>query len=195
MDERLKQQLTFLIEIDKLKSVKRETLIINGKRRENVAEHSWHLALYVLILKEHSNSDIDVLIVLKMVLIHDLIEIYTGDCFLYDEKARAGKAERETEAAKKIFSLLPEDQRKEFMSLWVEFEKQETPEAKFAFTCDRFQPFIHNMQTDGRVWKEHDINSTKVLKNNKYLRKTSTKLWNYVKKAIERAIKKNYIVR
>ncbi len=158
MNDRLTQQLDFLCEIDKLKTVFRRTnLISDQKRLENSAEHSWHLAMYVLILAEYANDKINLLNVLKMVLLHDLVEIYAGDTFVYDEQGAADKAQREAEAADKLFNLLPEDQALAFRKIWDEFEDNQTMDAKFAHSIDRLQPVMHNCKSDGGSWKRHGI--------------------------------------
>lgn len=158
MNTRLQQQLNFLREIDKLKTVLRRTnLISDPARLENTAEHSWHLALYAIVLAEHANEKINLPHVIKMVLLHDLVEIDAGDTFCYDEQHNASKQEREMQAAHRIFGLLPDDQRDEFMSIWQEFEARQTPESKFAVSIDRLQPVLHNHATEGGSWKRHGI--------------------------------------
>ena len=151
--KRLKQQLSFLYEIDKLKTVFRRTnLISEPDRLENSAEHSWHLAFYVMILAEYANAKVDVTKVIKMVLLHDVVEIDAGDTFCYDQEANSSKADKEQSAAERVFGLLPEDQRTEFLSLWKEFEAGESSDAKFAGSVDRLQPLLHNSLTGGGSW-------------------------------------------
>jgi putative hydrolase of HD superfamily len=160
--ERLKQQLTFLFEIDKLKTIiRRNNLIATPERLENSAEHSWHLAFYVLALAEHANEEINVFRTMKMVLLHDIVEIDAGDTFAYDIQA-VDTHDREVLAAKRIFGLLPADQAVEFMSLWEEFEAGATPEAKFAVSVDRLHPLMHNYVTGGGSWKRHDVKRPQV---------------------------------
>jgi putative hydrolase of HD superfamily len=153
----LERQLSFLREIDELKSVVRLTPLINQSRRENSAEHSWHLAMYALILSEHAAAPVDVVRVVKMLLIHDIVEIDAGDVPFHDPAARAGQAEREQEAAERIFSLLPEAQAAEFRALWAEFEAAESDDARFAKALDRFQPLLHNAATGGGSWVECEV--------------------------------------
>lgn len=162
---RLKQQLDFLCEIDKLKTIFRRTnLIADESRLENSAEHSWHLAFYAMILSEYANDKIDLLKVIKMVLLHDIVEIDAGDTFCYDEQANVDKSEREKLAAERLFNLLPADQSAEYLELWFEFEARETQEAKFACSVDRMQPLLHNYVTGGGSWKRHDIKRVQVEK-------------------------------
>ena len=156
--ERLRQQIHFLREIDNLKQILRQTVLIKDQRQENDAEHSWHLAMLVMVLSEYSNvSSINLLRTLKMVLIHDLVEIDAGDTFCYDEQGREGKVEREREAAHRIFSILPSEITQEYIDLWEEFEAMETPEAQFAASVDRLQPLLLNLYSEGYAWKKHGI--------------------------------------
>jgi 5'-deoxynucleotidase YfbR-like HD superfamily hydrolase len=190
MSNRLHQQLQFLVEIDKLKLIGRQTrLLCKPDRRENDAEHSWHLALYVMILKEYSNTpDLDWLKVIKLVLIHDLVEIYAGDVFVYDDKMREGKKERELKAAHQLFSILPEDQYREIFSLWDEFEMRVTPESKFAAVVDRLQPFLHNyFSGDGGTWKQANATKSMEARVMAVIGENSDILGDYVRKAIEEA--------
>src|SRR5690606_17054776 len=147
-NSRLAQQIRFIREVDKLKEIFRQTELINSRRAENDAEHSWHLCLLVILFAEYANTpDLNVLRVLKMLIIHDLVEIDAGDTFAYDEAAMAGQHERASRAADRIFGLLPEDQARDFRALWDEFEARQTPEARFAAACDRFQPMLLNLHT------------------------------------------------
>jgi putative hydrolases of HD superfamily len=154
---RLAQQIEFIAECDKLKEIFRQTINTQSRRAENDAEHSWAFALCVLVLAEHANEKIDVLRVLKMAIIHDLVEIDAGDTFAYDAAAAARQHERECVAADRIFGLLPADQANEFRALWDEFEAHTTPEARFAHACDRFQPMLLNARTEGGSWRTHGI--------------------------------------
>jgi len=185
MMDRLARQLHFIIELDKLKSVYRRTYLIDGTRSENSAEHSWHLALMAIVLAEHANEPLDVGKVIKMVLIHDIVEIDAGDTYIYD--SQDDKAEREQRAADRIFGLLPPDQAAEFRSLWEEFEERETAEARFASALDRFIPQLHNFYTQGRSWKEHGITSERVLLRNVEISHGSVTLWQWTQMLIERA--------
>lgn len=167
---RLAQQIRFIVEVDKLKEVFRQTLLTQSRRRENDAEHSWHLCLMVLVLAEHANSPgLDVLRVLKMLLIHDIVEIDAGDTFAYDTARVAGQHEREARAADRIFGLLPADQAAEFRGLWDEFEARHTPEAKFAAAVDRFQPMLQNCLTEGAAWRQHGVTSDRVIARNRHI--------------------------
>ncbi|WP_407278104.1 HD domain-containing protein [Aromatoleum evansii] len=153
----LQRQLAFLQEIDRLKSVVRLSPLIDRSRRENSAEHSWHLALYALVLAEHAAGTVDVVRVVKMLLIHDIVEIDAGDVPFHIPSTHAGQAERERLAAERIFGLLPEGQAAEFRELWFEFEAAESDDAKFAKALDRFQPMLHNAATDGGTWVECEV--------------------------------------
>lgn len=194
IDERLKKQMDFLLEIDKVKNIFRMTYIGDKSRHENDAEHSWHLGIMAFMLSEYVDKDVDVNKVMKMVLIHDLIEIYAGDTFAFDEKALLDKSEREEKSACKLFSLLPEDQGQEFKSLWEEFELCETKEAEYASMLDRLQPLLLNYMTEGGSWKEHNISKEKIYKRNEITFKKGPKefvdLINYV---VDDCIEKGYI--
>ena len=174
---RLARQLEFVLEIDRLKSIIRQTLLNDGSRYENSAEHSWHLALMVLVLSEHANTPIDVARTMKMVLVHDIVEIDAGDTFCYDEAANVGKDEREQLAADRLFGLLPEDQAGELRVLWDEFESRETPEARFAAAVDRLQPMIHNYLTGGHSWRRHGISRERVVERNHPIDDGASVLW------------------
>ena len=163
MEERLKKQMDFILEMDKEKEIGRQTYILKGERKENDAEHSWHLALMTMLLSEYANEKIDVAKTMAMVLIHDLIEIDAGDTYAYDDVGNASKRERELKAAERIFNILPEDQAKHFRNLWDEFEEAETPEAKFAVTMDSVQPLMLNDASDGKAWVEHNVSAEKVI--------------------------------
>lgn len=181
---RLEEQMKFILEVDKLKKIVRQTYLSDGSRKENDAEHSWHLALMCCILSEYSNEKIDVGKTMSMVLIHDLIEIDAGDTFAYDAIANQSKREREQKAADRIFKLLPEDQERHIRSLWDEFEEGITPEAKFANTLDKIQPLLLNDAADGGSWKEHGVNLSQVLKRNEKTHLGSERLWEYAKNLI-----------
>ncbi len=186
MNERLEKQIRFILEVDKLKEVFRQTVCTQSRRAENDAEHSWHLCLAVIVLSEHSNSPgLDVLKVLKMCILHDLVEIDAGDTFAYDTAGRATAHEREALAADRIFSLLPQDQAKEFRSLWDEFEEVKTAEAKFAAAVDRFQPCLLNCSTEGSAWKRHGITKDRVIARNSPIADGSAALWEATSKLID----------
>jgi putative hydrolase of HD superfamily len=191
---RLKQQIEFILEVDKLKHVLRQTILLNRSRRENSAEHSWHVALLVFLLAEHSKeSDIDLLHVMKMLVIHDLVEIDAGDTYCYDDKGRQDQHQREEIAADRIFGLLPADQAAEFRALWDEFEKRETAESRFANALDRVQPLLHNYFTDGQTWQENNINSRQVHARMRPVKAGAPDLWEYVNTLIEDAVSKGIL--
>jgi putative hydrolase of HD superfamily len=162
--DRLSQQLAFIIEIDKLKSILRQTLITDGSRRENSAEHSWHLAVMAPLLAEYAPEPVDVSRAIRMLLVHDIVEIDAGDTFAYDMHGNESKAERELQAADRIFGLLPEDQQREYRALWEEFELRDTADARFANALDRLQPLLNNYRTQGGTWRIHKLNRTQVVK-------------------------------
>jgi putative hydrolase of HD superfamily len=186
---RLEAQVRFLVEADRLKEVLRQTVTTGSRRPENSAEHSWHLCLLVLVLAEHANApELDVLRVLKMVILHDLVEIDAGDTFAYDTKAEAGRHEREARAADRIFGLLPPDQAREFRAIWEEFEARKTPEARFAAAVDRFQPMLLNLETEGAAWKKHGITEDRVRARNAHIAEGSEALWEHMSGAIRKAV-------
>ncbi|MHA1136974.1 MAG: HD domain-containing protein [Candidatus Thorarchaeota archaeon] len=194
-NERLSQQIHFLKEIDDLKQILRQTVLIKDKRQENDAEHSWHLAMLVMVLSEYSNdSSIDLLRTLKMVLIHDLVEIDAGDTFCYDEEGREGKVEREREAAHRIFSILPSEMTQEYIDLWEEFEAMETPEAQFAASVDRLQPLLLNLYSEGYAWKKHGIKKSQVIERNHHIAKGSLVLWEFAQNLIDEAVSRGYLI-
>lgn len=193
--DRLKKQIDFIFEIDKLKQVYRQTLLMDGSRKENDAEHSWHLSVMSILLNEYAlGKNIDIHRIVKMLLIHDIVEIDAGDTYCYDEKLSQDKLEREQVAADRLFSLLPPDQEEEFRKLWEEFEERVTPEARFAAALDRFQPLLHNYKTKGMSWEEHGITSEKVVeRNKKTIIEGSTILWDYAEELIRNSIEKGYL--
>jgi putative hydrolase of HD superfamily len=193
MHNRLKQQLDFLLEIDRLKEVLRQSYICRGLRRENSSEHSWHLAVMALVLAEHANRAVDIVRVVKMALVHDLVEIDAGDTFCYDDAANAGKADREAVAADRVFGLLPEDQCREMRRLWEEFEARATPEARFAAALDRLMPLLHNYYSGGKTWREHGVPAAKVYERNCHIEDGSAQLWAVAKSLIEDAIEKGFL--
>ncbi len=193
--ERLKQQIEFIVEIDKLKQVYRQTVLMDKSRNENDAEHSWHLGMLAIILKEYTKAPVDLEKVLKMVLVHDLVEIDAGDTFCYDAQANLDKADREEMAADRIFALLPQDQCDQIRALWDEFEARSTPEARFAAALDRLQPLIHNYHTDGHTWKQGNVTSDKVIARNEHIKECAPDLWIFVQEMIEDAISKDMLKR
>jgi|GEM_PF-48430 len=193
-DARLAQQLAFIREIDKLKRVSRRTLLLDGSRFENDAEHSWHLAVMAVLLKEYANVPaMDLARVIKMVLIHDIVEIDAGDTYCYDEKGNVDKLAREKLAATRIFGLLPAEQQAEFHALWEEFEKRLTPEAQFAAALDRVQPLMHNYFTQGVVWRDHGVTRSKVLDRNRHVQDGSRPLWQFAEALIQDAVERGYL--
>lgn len=177
--ERIEKQFEFLKEIDKEKNIFRQTYLADGMRKENDAEHAWHMALFVMVLSEYANEDIDVLKTMKIVLIHDLIEIYAGDTYAYDSKGNESKRGRELAAADRLFNILPKDQAEEFRALWDEFEENITPEARFANTMDKIQPLMLNNASEGRSWEEHGVHASQVYGRNEKTNLGSEKLWKY----------------
>lgn len=187
-EERLKKQMDFLLEADKLKFITRQTYLSDGKRKENDGEHSWHLALMAVLLSEYSNEKVDLVKVITMVLIHDIVEIDAGDTYAYDAVGNQSKREREVKAADRIFNILPEDQAKKFRQLWEEFEAYETPEAKFAHVCDNVQPLMLNDATDGLAWREHDVKKSQVLRRNSRTGEGSQVMMEYINKILDKNV-------
>ena len=192
-NNRLERQLQFILEIDKLKLILRQTLLTDGSRRENSAEHSWHLAMMAILLAEYAPTQIDVLRVIKMLLVHDLVEIDAGDTFCYDVQSNENKAMREAEAANRLFGLLPEDQAVELRNLWEEFEAQETGEARFATALDRLQPFLHNQHTKGGTWQIHGITRGQVQRRMQPIEEGAPLIWPFVQKVIEDCVEAGYL--
>lgn len=193
MDEnRFTRQIRFILEVDKLKTILRRTYLINEDRAENTAEHSWHLAILAIVLAEHANEPVDVARVVKMVLVHDIVEIDAGDTYFYDAAATADKSDREHAAADRLFGILPADQADELRSLWEEFEAGQTADARFALALDRFMPQLHNYHTQGRSWAEHGITIDRVLEKNESMADGSVKLWECARALLEDAASKGY---
>ncbi len=192
-DNELKQRLEFLITIDKMKSIYRQTLLTDKSRRETDAEHSWHIAVMAMLLAPYAPEGADCNRCVKMCLVHDLVEIYAGDTFCYDEKAGMDKEERERLAAEKLFSSLPKEDGEELKNLWIEFDKQETPDALFSASLDRLQPFLHNMLTDGHTWRKGSVTKEQVLKRAGLIEQGIPAVWNIVTNMIDEAHKKGYI--
>lgn len=178
-ENRIDKQFDFFREIDKEKFIGRQTYLTDGVRKENDAEHAWHMAIMTILLSEYSNEKIDVLKTVTMLLIHDLVEIDAGDTYAYDEEGKKTKRAREVAAADRIFGLLPEDQGKKLRELWDEFEAGETAEAKFAHGMDHIQPLMLNAATDGKSWMEHGIRLSQVLARNQNTAEGSETLWEY----------------
>lgn len=188
---RLEQQMKFIEELDKNKGIGRQTYVLKGERKENDAEHMFHLAIMAAVLAEHANEPVDVLKVMTMVLIHDAVEIDAGDTYAYDTEGNATKREREVKAADRIFHILPPDQEEYFRSLWEEFEANETPEARFAKALDNVQPTMLNHASGGRAWKEHEVAISQIYKRNEKTAEGSKALWEHAKEHfIEPHVKK-----
>ncbi len=185
LSERMCKQLDFIMEIDKLKRIVRQSYISGASRKETDTDHSWSLAMMCVLLSEYANEKIDVLKTMKMVLIHDIVEIDAGDTYAYDEAGNSTKRDRELKAADRIFNILPKDQAEELRSLWDEFEERKTPEAKFASTLDKVQPVMLNDITDGRAWREHEVKTEQIMGRNKTTHEGSEDLWEFCKKLIE----------
>ncbi|MEM6423696.1 MAG: HD domain-containing protein [Cyanobacteria bacterium P01_H01_bin.119] len=192
-NQRLAQQLQFIVEIDRLKTVLRRTPLIDQSRRENSAEHSWHLALMAIALAEYAPEGVDMGRAIQQVLLHDIVEIDAGDTFCYDAAGNINKAEREQAAADRIFGLLPADQSQAFRALWDEFETQETPTARFAAALDRVQPLLHNYYTQGGTWKQYGITKAQLLQRMRPVETGAPKLWPLVQDTIEAVLQAGYL--
>lgn len=191
--ERVAGQLRFVLEIDRLKGVLRQTLLTDASRRENSAEHSWHLAVMAVLLAEHAPEGVDVRRVVRMVLVHDVVEIDAGDAFCYDAAAMDGKDEREARAARRIFGLLPPDQAEELRSLWEEFEAMESLDSRYANALDRMQPLLHNFVTDGGSWRAHGVSHSQVLERMRPVEAGAPRLWPLVLGILEEARTRDWI--
>jgi putative hydrolase of HD superfamily len=190
---RLEQQIRFIVEIDKLKTIRRRTYVIDENRSENTAEHSWHIAVMAMILAEYANEKIDVTKVVKMALVHDIVEIDAGDTFMYDTVGALDKAEREQRAAERIFNLLPADQAVEMRALWDEFEARQTAEARFAAAMDRLTPQLQNFNTNGGSWKDHAISRERVIDRNRTMGEGSADLWEFTQRLLDRAVERGIL--
>jgi putative hydrolase of HD superfamily len=192
-NERLQRQVEFILEIDKLKTVLRQTYLMDGSRRENSAEHTWHLTVMALVLSEYANAPVNVLQVLKMLVVHDIVEIDAGDTYIYDERASLDKAAREEAAADRLFGLLPADQAAELRALWNEFEQRQTPEARFAAALDRLMPLLHNYHTQGKSWRAHGVTADRVVARVRHIEEGSQALWDFAQGVIEAAVAHGYL--
>lgn len=190
---RLEKQIAFLTEVDKEKNIFRQTYLADGKRKENDAEHAWHLALAAVLLKEHIKEDVDLGRVMAMVLIHDLVEIDAGDTYAYDAEGAATKREREVKAADRIFGILPDDQGTCLRELWDEFEAYETAEAKYAHLLDNFQPLMLNDASDGKSWTEHGVHKSQVCRRNARIPETSEIVWEKMLEIMDKHIEKGHL--
>ena len=184
MNDRLKSQVEFILKTDSMKEIGRQTYLADGSRKENDAEHSFHLALMVSVLHEYCDEEVDRLRTMEMVLIHDVVEIEAGDTYAYDTAAHADKAEREKMAADHVFGLLPDDQAAYYRGLWEEFESGQTPEARFARTLDRLQPILLTDAADGKSWKEHGVKRSWIEKRNELTGETQPELGSLTRELI-----------
>ena len=190
---RLDQQLRFTAEIDKMTSILRRTMLVDGSRRENDAEHSWHIAVMAMIFEEYAAEPVDISRAVKMCVVHDLIEIYAGDTFAYDAAGNADKAEREAAAADKLFAQLPKEQGAEIRSLWEEFDAMQTPDAKYAACMDRLQPFLHNTLTGGHTWVESGTARPSVEKRMAVIKDFMPEVYKWVEKNIDNAVAQGWL--
>lgn len=191
--ERLDSQIAFVAELDKLKSVLRQTWLVDASRQETDAEHSWHVAMMALVLVEHAAEPVDIGKVVRMLLVHDLVEIDAGDTFVYDEAANADKEARELAAADRIFALLPADQAAPLRALWDEFEARASAEARYAAAIDRLQPLMHNYLTRGKGWLKHGVTADKVRALNARIADGAPALWDHARALIDDAVAKGYL--
>lgn len=191
--EDLLKQIDFIKEIDKIKYVQRRTKLFNSDRRENDAEHSWHLAMMAIVLSEYSNDEIDLLKVIKMVLIHDIVEIDTGDTFIYDQNKIHENTREELKSAQRIFGILPKEQAEEFIKIWTEFEEGISNEAKFAKSMDRLEPLLQNTSNDGGTWKEFGVKYHTVYDKKKVIKNGSTELWKFAENLINNSVVKGVL--
>lgn len=189
----LLNQIEFIREIDKLKYIFRKTKLINSDRPENDAEHSWHLAMMAIVLAGHANEPIDLEKVMKMVLIHDIVEIDSGDVFVYDTTKSHDNFDEELKAARRIFGILPEEQAEEFINLWIEFEEMKTPESKFARSLDRLEPLLQNASNNGGTWREFDVKYDQVMEKKQVIKYGSEELWKYAKQLIDESVEKGIL--
>lgn len=185
---RLEKQIQFIVEVDKVKNIFRQTYLSDGERKENDAEHSWHLAVSAILLKEYVSEEVDLLKVITMVLIHDLVEIDAGDTYAYDSEGAKDKREREEKAADRIFSILPTEQGQYFRELWEEFEAYETEDAKYAHLLDNFQPMLLNDASKGKSWSEHQVKKEQIYKRNERIADTSETIWEEMQRIVEKNI-------
>ena len=192
-NDKLRKQIEFAVTVDKMKEVLRRNLVVSGERRENDAEHSWHLALMAMLLEEYSAEKVNIERVLKIALVHDLVEVYAGDTFAYDEKGYEDKEERERAAADKLFGSLESEQSAEFRALWDEFEAAETPESKYANAIDRIQPLILNYLMNGHTWKLGNVHAPQIYKRMDIIRTAAPELWQIVEGVIADSIEKGIL--
>lgn len=194
-ETKLQKQLEFLRELDKVKQITRQTLLMDGSRHENDAEHSWHASVAAMLLLEYANESIDLNRIIKMLLLHDTIEIYSGDTYAYDTAGIATQHAREQEAADKLFAILPEDQGKEFRALWEEFEAEETDDAQFARSIDCFMPLYHNYLSGGKLWHKNDVHEPKVRARLKLIYRGSKALGDFASSVVDKSVELGYLPR
>lgn len=190
----LECQIRFLTEADKLKGVLRRSILMNGSRLENSAEHSWHVSLAALALAGYATEGVDISHVIRMLLVHDLVEIDAGDTFAYDVSGRSDQLQRESAAAKRLFGLLPARQSDEFMALWVEFDARETAESHYANAIDRLLPLLHNYRSKGGTWLKHGVRRAQVLERMRPIESGAPDLWPFVCTLIDDAVDKGYML-
>ena len=191
--ERFGKQIDFILEADKEKQIYRQTHVTGYERNENDAEHAWHMAMMIYLLKEYANEEFDVAKAMMMALTHDIVEIDAGDTYAYDEEAKATQAEREAKAAERIYGLLPEDQMQELKGLFEEFEACETPESRFVRAMDNLQPLLLNDANEGRDWRAHNVCKSQVAKRNAKTRLGSEEIWKAAMEIVEENVKKGHI--
>lgn len=187
-DDRLQQQLDFIMVAEDLKHITRQTVLPKDGRPENDAEHSWHLALMAIVLAEHAEGQIDLQRVLTMHIIHDIVEIIAGDTFAYDTAGNEGKVERERQAAQELFGRLPDDQAEALRALWEEFEARETADARYAAALDRLQPIMLNYHGGGHAWLHHDVRKHQVVARNQHIKEGAESLWSFARQLIDQAV-------
>jgi putative hydrolase of HD superfamily len=191
--EQLTQQIRFVVELDRLKQVQRQTLLTDRSRRENSAEHSWHIALMAIVLADCAAQPVDILHVIKLLLLHDVVEIDAGDTFCYDDQGNQSKADREQQAADRLFGLLPAAQAQELRLLWEEFEAGSTPEAQFAHALDRLQPVLSNWQTQGGTWQVYGITRDRVEQRLAPMAIGAPALWTFTQALLEECVAAGYL--
>ncbi len=192
-DKRLTEQLAFLVELDRMKTIERQSPIYAGGRRENDAEHSWHIAVMAMVLREYAAEPVDMGHVLEMLTVHDLIEIYAGDTFAYDAAGNSDKAAREAASADRLYAMLPEEQGAYYRALWEEFDAMETPDARFAASLDRFQPLLSNWLNEGGTWRVHNVHPEQVYRRMEPLKTGAPKLWELADRIIRASVARGYL--
>ncbi|MBS7316327.1 MAG: HD domain-containing protein [Clostridiaceae bacterium] len=192
-DKRLTAQLAFLVELDRMKTIERQSPIYAGGRRENDAEHSWHIAVMAMVLREYAAEPVDMGHVLEMLTVHDLIEIYAGDTFAYDAAGNSDKAAREAASADRLYAMLPEEQGAYYRALWEEFDAMETPDARFAASLDRFQPLLSNWLNEGGTWRVHNVHPEQVYRRMEPLKTGAPKLWELADRIIRASVARGHL--